>query len=74
MINKILYSIGISLLLCCKETAQDNVQSTSNIQDVKPVYSQTDFFNKKYFTGYNLAIGVANFVRTQFLYSLSLRV
>lgn len=59
-LSKILYTIGILLLLSCKGTAQDNIQSTLNDQSVKSIDKQINFFNKKYFTGYHLAIDESN--------------
>lgn len=59
-LSKLLYAIGILLLMSCKGTAKDNIQTITSTQKVKPNQDQIDFFNKKYFTTYNLAIDESN--------------
>ncbi|WP_315057549.1 hypothetical protein [Chryseobacterium indoltheticum] len=59
-LSKLLYAIGILLLMSCKGTAKDNIQTITSTQQVKPNQDQIDFFNKKYFTTYNLAIDESN--------------
>lgn len=59
-LSKLLYAIGILLLMSCKGTTKDNIQTITSTQQIKPNQDQIDFFNKKYFTTYNLAIDESN--------------
>ena len=57
-LNKIVYAV-IILLISCKDIAQKNSISTSSKQ-LKITQESIDFFDKKYFTGYELAIDESN--------------
>lgn len=59
-LSKILYAVGLLLLISCQGTAKDNVQTITTAQAVKPDQDKIDFLGKKYFTGYHLAIDESN--------------
>lgn len=61
LFNKILYAVGLLFLLSCNGAAKSNsVQSIAYAEEVKSSGNAIDFFDKKYFTGYNLAIDESN--------------
>lgn len=59
-LSKILYLVGILLVLSCKGTAKDNIQTKTDTLEIKPNQNRIDFLDKKYFSGYSLAIDESN--------------
>lgn len=60
LFNKIVYAVGLLFFLSCNGVAKNNIQSIPYAEDVKSSGSAIDFFDEKYFTGYNLAIDESN--------------
>ncbi len=61
LFNKMLYAVGLLLLLSCNGAAKNNnVQSISYTEEVKSSGAAIDFWDQKYFTGYSLAIDASN--------------
>ncbi|MFV0531545.1 MAG: hypothetical protein ACK5MD_08910 [Flavobacteriales bacterium] len=59
-LNKILYIIGILILVSCKGNSQDNTQAFQSLEKSTPIEISPNFLDKKYFTGYSLVMDESN--------------